>query len=132
MLWKNGISNFYSPDYFCDYPPEYLYILRLLGGLLDAFGLNSITGASLLIIKTPALLCDLTAGYLIYHYAGKHFNHTKSLILSACYLFHPGVLIHSAFWGQTDAVFTLLIIIVCLLLSEKRTIPAYFVYAAGI
>ena len=84
MLWKNGISNFYSPDYFCDYPPGYLYILWLLGGLLDAFGLNSITGASLLIIKTPALLCDLTAGYLIYHYAGKHFNLPKSLILSAC------------------------------------------------
>jgi len=132
MLWKNGISNFYSPDYFCDYPPGYLYILWLLGGLLDASRLNSITGASLLLIKTPALLCDLTAGYLIYHYAGKHFNLPKSLILSACYLFHPGVLINSAFWGQTDAVFTLLVIIVCLLLSEKRTIPAYFVYAAGI
>ncbi len=132
MLWENGISNFYSPDYFCDYPPGYLYILWLLGGLLDAFGLHSITGASLLIIKTPAILCDLAAGYLIYRYAGKYFSNTKAIFLSACYLFHPAVLINSSFWGQTDAVFTLLVIIVCILLSEKRTIPAYFIYAAGI
>ena len=132
MLWKNGISNFYSPDYFCDYPPGYLYILWLLGGLMDAFGMNSITDASLLIIKAPALLCDLAAGYLIYRYAQKYFTPAKSLILSACYLFHPGVLINSAFWGQTDAVFTFMVISVCILLSERKTIPAYFIYAVGI
>jgi len=132
MLWENGMSNFYSPDYFCDYPPGYLYVLWLLGGLMDSFGLHSITGASLLIIKMPAILCDLAAGYLIYRYAVKSFSYTKAILLSACYLLHPAVLINSAFWGQTDAVFTLLVIIVCMLLSERRNLPAYFLFAAGI
>ena len=34
--------------------------------------------------------------------------------------------------GQVDSVFTLTIVIICLLLSKGKTIPAYYVFAIGI
>jgi len=132
MLWENGFANFYSPDYFCDYPPGYLYVLYGLGGLLHVFDLDTLSGGSLLIIKLPAILCDMVTGYLVYHYAGKYFSRKTALLLSACYLLHPAVLINSSIWGQVDAVYTLSILIVCLLLTQKKTVPAYFMYAVCI
>ena len=132
MLKTHGLAGFYSPDYFCDYPPGYLYILYLLGGCMQFFGIESLNGISLLILKAPAILCDMAAGYLIWYHARKHFSSKTALILSACYLFHPAVLINSSLWGQIDAVFTLIIILVCILLTRGQPIPAYFLYAIGI
>jgi len=132
MLWENGFNDFYSADYFCDYPPGYLYILYLLGGLLKLFHQNTLSGLSLLILKLPAILCDLASGCLIWKFAGKNFPPRYALILSAGYLFHPAVLINSSLWGQVDAIYTLVIILVCILLSKKQSFPAYLLFALGI
>ena len=132
LLWKNGFSNFYSPDYFCDYPPGYLYILWMQGGFLKLFHLNTLSAGSLLILKLPAILCDIVSGYLIYKFSNKAFSPTVSLLISAGYLFHPAVLTNSALWGQVDAVFTLLVILVCILFSKSIYIPTYFLYGFGI
>ncbi|MBQ8815742.1 MAG: phospholipid carrier-dependent glycosyltransferase [Lachnospiraceae bacterium] len=131
-LWENGFANFYSPDYFCDYPPGYLYVLNFLGGLFAAFGIHTLSGASLLILKLPALLCDMVTGALIYKFAQKHFKPTTALLLSAIYLFHPAVFTNSVLWGQVDAVFTLLVLCTCILLTENKPIPAYFLFALSI
>ncbi len=131
-LWTNGFAGFYSPDYFCDYPPGYLYVLRLLGGLFAAFDIHTISGASLLILKLPALLCDMVTGALIYKYACKHFTSGTAVFLSAIYLFHPAVFINSVIWGQVDSVFTLLVLLSCILLTENRPKPAYFLFALSI
>ncbi len=131
-LWENGFASFYSPDYFCDYPPGYLYVLWLLGGLMNLFGMDTLSGGALLILKVPAILCDMAAGYLIYAFARKHFQERTAWILSACYLFHPAVITNSSLWGQVDAIFTLVIALVCILLSQRKSVPAYFLYALGI
>lgn len=132
QLWDKGLSNFYSPEYFCDYPPGYLYILYALGGLIRLLGICSLSGGCLLLLKIPAILCDLGAGALIYRFAGRYFTPKSALLLSACYLFHPAVWINSALWGQVDAIFTLLILAVCILLTNRQSIPAYFLYALSI
>ncbi len=132
MLWQNGFGSFYSPDYFCDYPPGYLYILWGLGGIMHILGLDTLNTGSLLIIKLPAILCDMAAGCLIFHFTKKFFSEKSALILSACYLFHPAVLTNSSLWGQVDSVFTLCILLTCILLSKGKHIPAYFIYAVSI
>ncbi len=132
MLWENGLSGFYSPDYFCDYPPGYLYVLWLSGGLMKLFSIDNLSGAALLVLKMPAILCDMAAGYLAYRYACKFFQEKTALLLAGCYLFHPAVLVNSSLWGQIDAVFTLMIILTCMLLTSGKHIPAYFIYALGI
>ena len=131
-VYSEGFANFYSPDAFLDYPPGYMYILYVLGAIISNLNLEYLSGSSILLLKLPAILCDMGAGYLIYRLANKYFSENISLILSTAYLLNPAVFINSSMWGQVDAVFTLIILIICMLLTKGKTIPAYFVFALGI
>ena len=125
-----GFSEFYSPDVFTDYPPGYMYVLYLLGALLKNRPFDS--GETLLILKFPAILCDMGAGLLIYKIAQKYHKGNSALFFVAFYLFNPAIFINSSIWGQVDSVFTFALLITCLLLTEGKTIPAYYVFAIGI
>lgn len=131
-VFTGGFADFYSPDVFTDYPPGYMYVLYVVGAIMSALKTEYLSGLSLLLLKMPAILCDLASGYIIYRVASKKFNRNTSLILSAAYLFNPAVFINSSMWGQVDAVFTLALLLLCLLLTEGKTIPAYFVFAIGV
>lgn len=132
FAFEEGISTFYSSDMFADYPPGFVYIFYLMGAALSLFKADSSMGIGLLILKFPAILCDIASGILLYRMARKQFSEKQALLLSALYLFNPAVLVDSCIWGQTDSVFTLMVILMCLFLTEGKTVPAYIVYGAGI
>lgn len=50
----------------------------------------------------------------------------------SAYLFQPTVILDSACWGQVDAIYTLVVVILCLLLMDGRMLPAYGIYGIGI
>ena len=131
-VYSEGFASFYSPDSFSDYPPGYMYVLYVLGAIMSVFRLQYLSGASLLLLRLPAILCDITSGYIIYRVSSGYLTQKTSLCLTAAYLLNPAVFINSSMWGQVDAVFTLAVLILCLLLTEGRTIPAYFVFALGV
>lgn len=131
-VYEGGFPAFYSPDVFTDYPPGYMYILYVIGFLQSALSLEYLSGFSLLLLRLPAILCDLGACYIIYRIAAKRFSEQHSLIVTAFYMFNPAVIINSSIWGQVDSVFVLVVLLMVLLLMEGKTIPAYYVYAAGI
>ncbi|MGL4986249.1 MAG: hypothetical protein ACRC5H_03820, partial [Treponemataceae bacterium] len=56
---KEGFSNFYSPHIFTDYPPGYMYVLFLLGKIFTTFNITSQSIAGILLLKQPAIICDL-------------------------------------------------------------------------
>ncbi|MDO4166652.1 MAG: glycosyltransferase family 39 protein [Eubacteriales bacterium] len=132
MIFQDGISNFYTSDAFTDYPPGYMYILYVIGAIRHAFGIVWNSNTSVLLTKLPAILADIGTGYLIYRVGKKYFKNNGAAILAAFYLFCPAVIMDSAVWGQTDSVFTLLIAIMCYLITEKKLIPSYFVFAVAI
>lgn len=137
VLWARrvydlGFGEFYSPNYFADYPPGYMYILYLIGGIYKLFGVEYLSSACLLLIKMPAILCDLAIGYLVYDLASKRFNPNVSLVLSALFLFNPAILMNSSIWGQVDSVYTLVIILICLQLEKGKMIPSYFLFILGV
>lgn len=131
-VFTGGFADFYSPDVFTDYPPGYMYVLYVVGAVMSALKTEYLSGLSLLLLKLPAILCDMASGYIIHRVASKKFTRNTSLILSAVYLFNPAVFVNSSMWGQVDAVFTLALLLLCLLLTEGKTIPAYFVFAIGV
>ncbi len=131
-VYSEGFANFYSPDSFSDYPPGYMYILYVLGAVMSTFEMQYLSGASLLLLRLPAILCDIASGAVIYHIASKYVTPKTSFYMAIAYLFNPAVFINSSMWGQVDSVFTLAVLIICLLLTEGKTIPAYFVFALGI
>ena len=52
-MLSNGPSGFYAPDYFCDYPPGYLYFLGLSSGLSHLFGAAYGSATHALFMKLP-------------------------------------------------------------------------------
>ncbi len=131
-VFTEGFGNFYSPDVFSDYPPGYMYVLYVLGAISEWFQLEYLSEDSLLLLRLPAILCDIATGYIIYTVSKKHFTGHMPIVLAAIYLLNPAVFINSSMWGQVDSVFTLTIVIIALLLSQGKTIPSYYVFALGI
>ena len=131
-VYEGGFSAFYSPDVFTDYPPGYMYILYIIGFLSSLLKLEYLSPIHLLLLRLPAIICDLVACYIIYRMASKRFTELHSVILAAFYLFNPAVIMNSSIWGQVDSVFMLAVLVMVLLFMEGKNIPAYYVFALGI
>ena len=129
QVYNGGISNFYTSGGFADYPPGYMYILWVVGAIRHY--VPSLASSTIL-LKMPAILCDLITACFVYKLAHKHFDEKGSIFFASLYLFNPVVLIDSAMWGQVDAVFTLFVVIMIYFCAEKKLIPAYVAFVIGI
>ncbi|MDE5589075.1 MAG: glycosyltransferase family 39 protein, partial [Acetatifactor sp.] len=131
-MFQVGPWNFYSDSIFTDYPPGYMYLLYPVGALRALFGVEYGSAGHLILLKLPAVVCDMGCGLLLYREAGHRLENIKSLLLTATYLFNPAVILNSSVWGQVDSVYTLLLVIMCLSLIRGRTLPAYASFCLGI
>ena len=132
MAYENGLSEFYSSGVFADYPPGFIYVLWVIGAIFSVFKIPYLSGSCLLLLKLPAILCDMAAGFLIYKVAKKTMDEGCAALFAALYLFNPSVFLNSSLWGQVDAVFTLCLLFMCLFLSDGKTIPAYIAFGIGV
>lgn len=132
MIFKDGFWNFYHSDSFTDYPPGYMTILWGVGALRSIFSLDVATGIGRCVIKLVPILFDLGAGVLLYRMAKNKFSEVSSLLLAVTYVLNPVVVLDSSAWGQVDGVFTFFILLVCYFCMEKKRIPAYFTFVAGV
>jgi Gpi18-like mannosyltransferase len=108
-----GPGGFYAPGYFVDYPPGYMYVLWLLGGLSNI--LQPAGGTSAL-VKLPAMLADVGVAFVLYHIVRGWLAKTGraerlALLAAGIYLFNPVTWYDSAVWGQTDGVGALVIVL---------------------
>lgn len=131
-MWEVGPAHFYTPEIFTDYPPGYMYILYLIGGLRSLFKLSSDTAGGLILIKLPALLCDLGIGWILWKEARKKEDTLQALCLTAAFLFNPFVILNSAVWAQVDSVLTLFILWMVLSLVKQKWLPACLAFCFGI
>ena len=125
-----GPAGFYSPDYFCDYPPGAMLLLWPVGGLLKLTGYG--TAWSLLAVKLLPILCDLFGAGVLYAFARKRSDSLMPVVLAAIYLLNPAVLVNGAAWGQVDAVLALcMLLTTCAALerSWRKAIPLFAVSA---
>ena len=127
-IYNNGISNFYTSKSFHDYPPGYMYVLYIIGAIKSLFKLSK----AYTLVKTPAIICSLLTGGLLYKIAHKKYSAKTSTALAALYLFNPSVILNGSLWGQVDSVYALTILAMVYLLVEKKMILSYFVFAISI
>lgn len=132
LAYEEGLSGFYTSDVFADYPPGFVYILYVIGAAFSFFKISYLSGPCLLLLKLPAIFCDLAAGWLLYKTCKKICTQNQSILVSVLYLFNPVIFMDSSIWGQVDSVFTLAVILMCLFLTEGKTIPAYIAYGIGV
>lgn len=128
--FEHGLGKFYTLDMFHDYPPGYMYILYVVGALQKLFGFSG--GASYVLVKLPAIICDILTSVFIYKFAKKRFSDSVSTMLASLYLFNPAIILNSTIWGQVDSVYTLFVLLMIYFISEKKMIYSYFVFAVCI
>ena len=118
MAFGNGLSQFYLSDAFHDYPPGYLYVLYIIGAVKSLFNLQ---GPSLwAVLKLPAILADLSVGYMTYNLTAKRFSKTFATALTAFVVFNPVVILNSSVWGQVDSVLALFCVMSIYFASEHK------------
>lgn len=126
-----GLTSFYSPGYFADYPPGYIYLLWLIGKLRLILGIDFDTPAFMVLLKFPAILADCATVWLLFRLGIRYWNPGAALILAALYAFNPAVILDSSVWGQVDSVLTLPILLGVMLL-EKKPAGAGAAFAAAL
>ena len=133
-IFTLGPGQFYSAETFTDYPPGFMYVLYLVGALRSLLQIPYYSDLHILLLKMPAILCDIACGFLLYREAVKrlHFSELQGIFVSSAYLFQPAIILNSSCWGQVDSVYTLMVILMCLFLMEGNMLPAYAVYGLGI
>jgi dolichyl-phosphate-mannose--protein O-mannosyl transferase len=115
-LASHGPAGFYANAGFADYPPAYLYVLWPIGAIAQALGGNDPASVAAGLIKLPAMLVDLAAGWFLYRlvlgwtWPGRRAE-ALALGAAALYVFNPVTIYDSALWGQTDAVGALVILL---------------------
>ena len=126
-VFEHGISKFYTLDMFHDYPPGYMYILYVVGALQKLFGFSG--GALYILVKLPAVICDIVTGIIIYKIAKKKFSDSISTVLACLYLFNPAAILNCSLWGQVDSIYTLFVLLMIYFISEKKMFISYFLFA---
>lgn len=129
---KVGPGAFYSPEYFCDYPPGYLYVLWVVGALRSLFGFGGDIPGAWLITKLPCVLADVFACAFVYKASKKSLGERCSLALACLYALNPAVILDSAVWGQTDGLLTLLVVLALWQAAKAKWLPAFLIYAAAV
>ena len=131
-IFENGITNFYAPDYFCDYPPGYMLLLWPVAALRNLLNLPMQGGVHLMLLKLLPILCDLLGALLIWRVAKRKKLHPNlSAALALFYAFNPAVLIDSAAWGQIDSVFTLLVALCALQAADEKYLSSLLAFAGA-
>ena len=129
-----GPAGFYRPDYFCDYPPGYMLLCWITGGLMNAFGAfsTSVGQPGLLLVKLWPILFDLAGAALLYLYAKKRLGAFPALFLAALYALNPAALVNGAAWGQADSVLTFFLLLCCVFAMERKWQFALPVYVTAV
>lgn len=88
-----------------DYTPPYLYLLYIVSALFP-----KLQPAAAL--KLPAIVADFFAAYLVYKIVRLRYPIGPAPFFAYfVVLFAPTILLNSAFWGQSESIFTALLIL---------------------
>lgn len=131
-IFQVGPGNFYSSEVFTDYPPGYMYILWLIGGLRSLLHLEYYSAAHLLLLKLPSIAADMICGWLLFREARRRLGERSAFFLCLAFLFHPAIILNSSVWGQVDSLFTLTVLLMCLSLIRGKMLYAYIAFGAGL
>jgi hypothetical protein len=72
------------------------------------------------LLRLPMLLADVLTGAVIFAVARKYVSEWGAWLVALGYWFNPAVLWNGAYWGQTDALHTFLVLVAFVLLVFAR------------
>ncbi len=78
------------------------------------------------LLRLPMLFADVITGAVIFVTTRKYIDEKRAWLVAFAFWFNPAVLWNGAYWGQTDAIHSLLVLICFLLLVFTRRVGLAF------
>jgi Gpi18-like mannosyltransferase len=104
--------------------PWFYQFIRWFGSdTIHTLEQTSVRYGFLVTVKLLPILADILIGVLVYLFS-KKINPKKTLLFSSLYLLFPFSYYVSSYWGQTDPISALLLLIAFLMLHKKRYVVA--------
>ena len=123
-MYAKGPLNFYSTEYFCDYPPLYMLMLWFVAFIRDIFGIGYLSEMHIALVKLIPIVFDMGLAALTYCTAKKHAGVRAALLCAAICALNPAAIVDSAAWGQIDSVFTFFTVLSASLLCAGNYMAA--------
>ncbi|HTT75167.1 MAG TPA: phospholipid carrier-dependent glycosyltransferase [Candidatus Binataceae bacterium] len=117
-LTSVGPAQMYTPGYFLDYPPGYLYVLWFAGWLAKLFGASG--SIFRIFVETPALAADFLLAAAAYIFFRRQNQPRAALISALLIALNPALLFDTVGWGQSDSVLTLAMFLSVLMMLESE------------
>lgn len=110
IVGEVGIGGAYGATYpppipWFNYPPLYLYFLRATGLTYQTLRPDGSWDEQLLagLLKIGPIAAEIALGALIYCFVRRRGAIRPALVATAAYLFNPGIVWDTAYWGGIDA-----------------------------
>lgn len=126
----DGIFNVYSraEALSLDYPPIYLFFLKLTGAFYGVIGEDFSSYTEMFLMKMWPIIGDVICATALF-WVFKNKSPKTGLVASALWMFNPSGLFNSAFWGQTDAIMCLMLLVSFVALERDRPLLASVLFA---
>ena len=111
-----------------DYPPIYLFFLYITGWAYRAIGDSWHIFTDMLFMKFWPVMADVACGMALF-YIFKKKDIRLGFAAAALWLLNPSTIFNCAFWGQTDGLMCLVLLISFALLENDRPILASVMFA---
>lgn len=110
---RSGPASFYRPGYFADYPPAYLYVLGLLAKLFSGEALR-------LAVKAASIPADVAIAIGFAALLWRRAGPGRAALAASLWMLAPGAIVAGPYWGQADAVGTLVMLGALVFASQRR------------
>lgn len=130
MELNNGLFDIYSraDQVNLDYPPIYLFFLKITGGIYSLIGESVHNYTEMLIMKMWPMLGDILCAVALF-YVFRRQSPKTGLVAASLWMFNPSVIFNCAFWGQTDSIMCLLLLLSFITLERKKPVLACVLFA---
>lgn len=125
-------SEFYAEGYFADYPPGYLWVLKLVGIAMLHWNIPLGSALAGLLLALPVVLGEAVLGAVLVYTAYSRHGEKAGKFWAWVAVLNPSLWFNTGVWKQVDALFGMLLMVCFLLLAEKEYIWGAFFYGMAL
>lgn len=128
----NGLFDIYkrAEEISLDYPPLYLFPLSLTGMAFNFFGVNADAFTQMFLMKFWPVFFDCLMIYVLWRVCSR-YSYKAGIVAAVLWAINPSVIFNTAFWGQTDQLMCMLLVIAFIKAKEKKPVLACFIFAVA-
>lgn len=128
---KEGLLSFYSVNESSS-PVGITLLYTILGHLAQVMNIKVASLGYSLLMRLPLVIADIVIVYSIYAFASKHTDERQAAVYAGIYAFMPIFFFHGSFYGSTETIGLMFIILTLMALLNKDYIFTSLLYTLAL